>query len=266
MSVTGSVWWVALAATGDHHPLWTSPVFARWKVRVVPCGRPDWKGSAAAGMPSDGASCCPDTTTCRYNTRMSALLPLMRDSRARLLSALLLNPDREMSIAELAREIGADGRRQPPRRRREARRSRHPPGPACRPRAPRVPRRQPRQRAAGGARRRGLRTPSSRGGGAERRGGSRGGPACRLLSSQVLRGAGPLTRGRRRCGHRLGRPGRLHERIEALEPRLRRPIQVVFRIHAAWEGAEDAFTLDVQRRPHVRSDVGRQERAGPPLQ
>ncbi|SET22292.1 ArsR family transcriptional regulator [Geodermatophilus poikilotrophus] len=41
--------------------------------------------------------------------RVSSLLPVLRsETQARLLAALLLQPTREASIAELAREIGAD--------------------------------------------------------------------------------------------------------------------------------------------------------------
>jgi hypothetical protein len=41
--------------------------------------------------------------------RLSVLAPILRsETQARLLAALLLQPDREASIAELAREIGSD--------------------------------------------------------------------------------------------------------------------------------------------------------------
>ena len=45
----------------------------------------------------------------RMTRRASSLLPVLRsETQARLLAALLLQPTREASIAELAREIGAD--------------------------------------------------------------------------------------------------------------------------------------------------------------
>jgi DNA-binding transcriptional ArsR family regulator len=46
---------------------------------------------------------------CSSPRRVSSLLPVLRsETQARLLAALLLQPTREASIAELAREIGAD--------------------------------------------------------------------------------------------------------------------------------------------------------------
>lgn len=194
----------------------------------------------------------------------SALIPVMRDSQARLLAAVLLHPDREMSIADLAREVGADA------------------GNLHGDVHKLVEAGIFRDRRVGRAR---LVSPGDN---------PLNGPLAELVAvsygpkalvEDALRGVHDLEEAflvGSWAARYLGEAGRspedvdvvvvgdvdrddVHERVEALVPRLRRAVQVVFRTRAAWDRADDAFTADVQRRPHVRLDVGRdgqRERTG----
>ncbi|WP_299038536.1 hypothetical protein [uncultured Pseudokineococcus sp.] len=187
----------------------------------------------------------------------SALIPLMRDSQARLLAAVLLHPNREASIADLAREVGADA------------------GNLHGDVEKLVEAGIFRDRRVGRSR---LVAPGDN---------PVNGPLAELVAvaygpkalvEDALSGVDGLEEAflvGSWAARYLGEPGRspddvdvvvvgdvdrddAHERVEALVPRLRRPVQVVFRTRAAWERADDAFSRDVQRRPHVRLDVGRQ--------
>jgi DNA-binding transcriptional ArsR family regulator len=193
---------------------------------------------------------------------VSALLPVLRsETQARLLAATLLRPDRETSIAELARQIGADAG------------NLHTDVARLITAGILVDRRVGRSRL--------VRAGTS--------------PLVRPLQDLLLIAYGPKTvleqalagiPGLERAvivgswaARYTGQPGALPhdvdlvvigtpdrdavtDKVDEVSAHLGREVQVIFRSPQAWEGASDSFTATVRTRPQVDLDLNSHQDTG----